>query len=141
LGLEKGNNMNKKIIILLVLLAAFVILIILVRFSFNGGEDNWIKDNKGVYIRHGNPANVPDYVGAQQQIIKEATSLYNLKKSEGMQFSSQCLGTVGDYAVDIVHVPRIEDDNKIENQCDSFRKGKVSRFIELDKNGMIVRIA
>ena len=57
-----------------------------------------------------------------------------------MKFSSQCLGVVGDYAVDIVHVPRTEEDNKIENQCEDFRTGKVNNFIELDKDGEIVRI-
>ncbi len=54
--------------------------------------------------------------------------------------NSQCLGTCGDYAVDIVHVPRTEGDNLIENQCEDYKTGKVNHFIELDKNGEIVRI-
>ena len=69
-----------------------------------------------------------------------AFNLYSQKKSEGMQFSSQCLGTIGDYAVDIVHVPRSSEDNLVENQCADFREGKVSHFIELEKDGNVVRI-
>ena len=57
-----------------------------------------------------------------------------------MNFSNQCLGTCENYAVDIVHVPRIEDDNKIENQCLEYREGKIKHFIELDRDGNIVRI-
>jgi len=57
-----------------------------------------------------------------------------------MQFSSQCLGTIGDYAADIVHVPRNDEDNLAENQCEDYRRGKVNHFIELDKDGNIFRI-
>jgi len=79
----------------------------------------------------------------QQKIAVQAKELYLEKKQEGMQFSSQCLGVVGDdirYAVDIVHVPRSEEDNKPENQCEEYRKGEVKHFIELDKEGNVVRI-
>jgi hypothetical protein len=74
------------------------------------------------------------------EAVEEALKLYQEKKQEGMNFSSQCLGTVGDYAVDIVHVPRTAEDNEVKNQCEDYRKGKVSHFIELDKDGNIVRI-
>jgi len=50
------------------------------------------------------------------------------------------LGVVGNYAVDIVHVPRSEEDNLIENQCEAYRNGEVNHFIELDKDGEIIRI-
>ncbi len=66
--------------------------------------------------------------------------MYHEKKNSGMNFSSQCIGVCGNYAVDIVHVPRNEEDNLQENQCEDYREGKVSRFIELDKDGNIVRI-
>lgn len=81
---------------------------------------------------------------SQQEIINKAKVLYNQKKSEGMQFNSQCLGVIsgvkGDYVVDIVHVPRSDEDNLIENQCEAYRNKEVSNFIELDKDGNIVRI-
>ena len=76
----------------------------------------------------------------KQKIIEQAKQLYEQKKAEGMQFSSQCLGNVGGYAVDIVHVPRTAEDNLPENQCEDYRTGKVKHFIELDKDGNVVRI-
>ena len=122
-----------------------LILIVILTVGFTmifrpGGEDSWIKDNRGIWIKHGVPYETPDYVIEQQQIINQALSLYEQRKSEGMEFSSQCLGVVGNYAVDIVHIPRNEDDNKIENQCEAYRNGEVTYFIELDKEGNIVRI-
>lgn len=69
-----------------------------------------------------------------------ALSLYNDAKMQGMEFNSQCLGTCSNYAVDIVHVPRTIEDEKPENQCTALRQGKLRHFIELDKNGNIVRI-
>ena len=106
----------------------------------NGGEDNWIKDERGVYVKHGNPAETPSIVSEQQDLIARVMDLYNQKKTEGMHFSSQCLGSVDDYAVDIVHVPRSAEDEKTENQCEDFRNRIVSHFIELDEYGEIVRI-
>lgn len=79
-----------------------------------------------------------------KKVKEEAIKLYNQKKAEGMEFSSQCLGTIevdGEgYAVDIVHVPRTEEDNLPENQCEDFRTGKVKHFVELDKDGNVVKI-
>lgn len=80
----------------------------------------------------------------KEKVTTEALKLYNQKKSEGMDFNSQCLGTIEvdkeEYAVDIVHVPRTEEDNKPENQCKAYRSGEAKHFIELDKDGNIVRI-
>ncbi len=80
----------------------------------------------------------------EQQIIQSALKLYNQAKAQGINFSSQCLGTIEvqgiSYAVDIVHVPRSPIDNLPENQCKEYREGKVRHFIELDKEGNVVRI-
>ncbi|MEK6892723.1 MAG: hypothetical protein AABX07_00815 [Nanoarchaeota archaeon] len=118
-----------------------VLLFLSLRSFFFGGEDNWIKDSRGVYIKHGNPAIIPQEVENQQRAIDSAIQIYNSKKIVGMNFSSQCLGTITNYALDIVNAPRIAEDNLPENQCDDFKTGKVTHFIELDKNGEIVRIA
>lgn len=109
-----------------------------VRFIIGEDEDRWIKDEKGVWIKHGNPSEIPDYVLEQQQAINCALNLYEKETKENL--SSQCLGTCGNYAVDIVHVPRISEDNLIENQCLDYKEGKVSYFIELDKDRNIIRI-
>mgnify|MGYP001598639841 CR=1 FL=1 len=130
------------------ILVVIVILIVgwgFIRFIVGGSEDSWIKDEKGVYAKHGNPASIPDYVKEQQDVVSCALDLYNQEKNKltdkATEFSSQCLGSCGDYAVDIVHVPRTNEDNLAENQCSDYREGKVSKFIELDKAGEIVRIA
>jgi len=127
-----------KIIILVVIL--IIVAIASLRLFFNGGEDNWIKDSRGIYVKHGNPSSTPDYVGAQQAAIEKALELFQQKKNSGMNFSSQCLGSVGDYAVDIVNVPRTNEDNLAFNQCEDYANGKVAHFIELDKEGNIVKI-
>jgi hypothetical protein len=114
-------------------------LLFLIRFITP--EDDWILNDRGVWIKHGAPANTPSYVTEQQEAINCAGNLYQQRKTEGMQFNSQCLGKCGNYAVDIVNVPRNEEDNKGENQCVDYQLGIVGKFIELDKYGEIVRIA
>ncbi len=127
--------MNKIILIMIAIIFSAGIILFL-----RGDEDSWIKDEKGVWVKHGNPSEIPKEVSEQQQAISGAMELYNQKKADGMEFNSQCLGTVDDYAVDIVHVPRTEEDNLPENQCEDYRTGKVHHFIELDKDGNIVKV-
>ena len=130
----------KKLYLIIVIAAVLLVGWVFVRFILGGSEESWIKDEKGVYVKHGSPSETPDYVAEQQEAVSCGLNLYQQKKAEGMQFSSQCLGTCGDYVVDIVNVPRTDEDNKIENQCEDYRSGKASHFIELDKNREIVRI-
>ena len=124
----------------LILIIVIVLIILGVMIFRPGGEDSWIKDERGVWIKHGYPANTPDHVIEQQAVISGALELYGQEKLEGMGFSSQCLGVVGEYAVDVVHVPRSDEDNLVENQCEAYRSGEVSHFIELDKDGVVVRV-
>lgn len=130
----------KKIYLILIIFGVLIIGQFAIRFIIGGSEDSWIKDFRGIYIKHGNPSEIPIYVTEQQNIINCAFGLYDEKRNQGIQFSSQCLGSCEDYAVDIVHVPRTDEDNLIENQCLDYREGKVSKFIELDENKEIVRI-
>jgi len=121
------------LIVILILIAGWFF----VRFVIGGSEDSWIKDERGVWIKHGNPSATPDYVLEQQEIINCAFGKFENFTEE---INSQCLGVCGDYAVDIVHVPRAAEDNQAENQCEDYRNGKVKHFIELDNDGNIVRI-
>jgi hypothetical protein len=123
-------------------LGVFLILVACMMFFkfFIVNEDSWIKDDRGVYVKHGNPSELPQYVIDQQDILSAANEMYLLKKLAGMNFSSQCLGTFRDYAVDMVHNPRIPFDDTLTNQCEEFYTGKVGHFIELDLNGKVVRI-
>lgn len=102
------------------------------------GEDSWIQDSRGVYIKHGNPSSTPNYVLQQQEVINCASEKFNNLTEER---NSQCLGTCEGYAVDMVHSPRAKEDDLIGNQCEDYLNGNVSHFIELNKEkGEIVRI-
>jgi len=126
----------KKSIIWVILILVFVVVILAVlRFSLNGGEDTWIKDSRGVYVKHGNPSSTPDYVTAQQQAVNCAFTLYGNASASGIDFNSQCLGTCESYAVDIVHTPRTTEDDVPENQCSDYLNGKLNHFIELNSIG------
>ncbi len=133
--------MNKKFIIGFGFAILFFLMFIFLRIGFDlQGEDSWIRDLRGVYIRHGNLSTIPNYVAEQQDALNCTNELYNQKKSEGMEFNSQCLGTCSDFAVDVVHVPRNSDDDLAQNECEDFTNGKLKHFIELDKEENIVRV-
>ncbi|MFH1500452.1 MAG: hypothetical protein ABIE22_00730 [archaeon] len=136
LKIKRGLFTITFIILVIALIGGFVIFILLKIPS----EDSWIKDERGIYVKHGYPISKSLKVVRQQAAIELAFSLYDKKKAEGMNFSSQCLGVVSDYAVDIVHVPRSDFDDFPENQCEDYRSGEVKKFIELDFEGEIVRI-
>jgi len=131
-------KIKKWYLIIQIAVVLFIVGLIFARFVFGGNEDSWIKDSRGVYVKHGNPKETPGYVIWQQAAIECAFDKFeNLAEEK----NSQCLGTCGNYAVDIVHVPRNEEDNIIENQCNDYTKGQVSHFIELNnENREIVRI-
>jgi hypothetical protein len=110
------------------------ILFVLARMN----EDTWIQDSGGIWVKHGMPSQTPSYVTEQQDAINCASGLFN---GFNGTINSQCIGTCGNYSADIVHVPRTADDNLSENQCQDFIAGKTSHFIELDKEGNVVRAA
>lgn len=118
----------------LILSAGFFLLLL------RGEEDTWLKDERGVWVMHGNSAITPDYVKQQQDAVSCADNLYQNAKNNNIQFSSQCLGVCKNYSIDIVNVPRNSDDEKSENQCQDYKDKTTKYFIELNKNGEIVRI-
>lgn len=123
---------------LILIISAGVLLIIGFFIALRiGGEDSWIKNEKGVWIKHGNPSETPAYVLEQQEAVNCAFEMFDNFNEEK---SSQCLGACGDYAVDSVNALRTEEDNLVENQCEDYRNGNVGHFIELDKNREVVRI-
>ena len=104
-------------------------------------QASWMKDDHGIWIEHGKPAITPQEVRDQQDMITQAKALYQQIKTKGTDLSvGPCLGTIGDYAIDIAHNPRIAVDNDPANQCAAYRNGTVNHFIELDVDGNIIRI-
>jgi|WetSurMetagenome_2_1015567.scaffolds.fasta_scaffold365832_2 hypothetical protein len=131
---------NRNLYWIVGVIVLIIIILLLIFRGFNGGEDNWIKDLKGVWSEHGNPSSAPDYVKEQKDAVFCAKNKYSLAKDDRMNFSSQCLGRCENFSVDIVHVPRNAEDDLAVNQCSDYKIGITKNFIELDKNGEIVRV-
>ena len=77
-----------------------------------------------------------------ETVINQAQYFYRQKKLRGEDLSSgPCVSEIimPNWAVDTVHVPRTPIDDLVENQCSSFREGKVKPFVELDLEGNFVR--
>lgn len=126
------------------LILAIIVAVILIVIGLRGfsNEDNWIKNSRGVWIKHGNPASTPPEVENQQKQIEAAQTLYTYTKSTGKDLTNgPCLGKADeDTVVDIAHNPRQSIDDNPTNQCPDFREGKAKHFIELDLTGEIIRI-
>ena len=78
----------------------------------------------------------------REQAIRRAMEFFRQKQAEGMDFSNgPCLAEeiVSDWCVDVAHNPRQPVDNRPENQCRSFREGRVHHFVELDLDGNLIR--
>jgi hypothetical protein len=125
---------------LLISVIFLLIVLVIIFFVLKIDEDSWIKDSRGMWIKHGNPAISPEKVTAQQDALSCASELYATANLRNTNFSSQCLGKCGDYSIDIVNVPRIMEDDLRENQCTDFIEKKTSGFIELNSQGNLVRI-
>ena len=85
----------------------------------------------------------PEEIVMRDDAIRKAKELYEQKKREGMDFTNgPCLAEeiVPDWCVDIVHSPRQPVDNLPENQCRSYREGRVHHFVELDPDGRVIRV-
>lgn len=137
--MEKKFKIKKSFLILGIILL-LIGAVFLIKF-FTGEEDSWIQDSRGVWVKHGNPAETPGYVSEQKTMILCAMDIYAQLSSNGVSFSSQCIGACGNYSVDIVNVPRTAEDDKIENQCEEYLNGETNQFIEMDSKGEIVRIS
>ena len=77
----------------------------------------------------------------KDKALKNALNLYTSQKQAGVDFSNgPCLGLAApDWVADIAHNPRQPVDDLPENQCEDFRKGSASHFIELDPEGQLIR--
>jgi len=133
-----GRIKSKSAIVAIVVVIAILAGLFSIRLF--SPEDSWIKDSKGIWVKHGMPTQTPDYVTKQQNAIQCSKILYNSVNSSSVEMKSQCLGSCEIYAVDLVNVPRNADDNKPENQCSSVSSGELKNFIELDNNGNVVRV-
>lgn len=75
--------------------------------------------------------------------VHQAQNLYLIRKEAEVDFSSgPCLSNdlIPGWVADIVHNPRQDIDNSLQNQCPAFLEGRAKHFIELDLEGNLVRV-
>lgn len=78
----------------------------------------------------------------REEAVHRAKELFRQKQTEGMDLSNgPCLSEeiIQDWCVDVAHNPRQPVDNLPENQCRSYREGRVHHFVELDPQGNVIR--
>jgi hypothetical protein len=127
-------------------LITVVVLFFVFLIIFRESEDTWIKDSRGVWIKHGVPSETPDYVLEQQELINQANNLYNVKLQEFGTFDKfssdkQFLGNNldGDYGFFVVWIaPGEEVDTNRYSDLSEF--GNFTKFVLLDRNGSVVKI-
>jgi hypothetical protein len=73
--------------------------------------------------------------------VAAAKDAYAEAKAEGVDFANgPCLGVVmEDWVADVAHDPRQDVDDEPENQCEAYRSGMASHFVELDPDGNVIR--
>lgn len=92
------------------------------------------RNPKYVY-KQGTSTEVDTAVGAATKLFKEQTSSLDLQ-------NGPCLTNdlIPNWVADIVHNPRTAADDLSENQCQAYIEGRAKHFVELDQQGIIVRI-
>lgn len=78
----------------------------------------------------------------RDRAIRMAQVLFREKKAQGIDMTNgPCLADeiIPDWAVDVAHSPREEIDNLPQNQCQSWRAGRVHHYVELDPEGNVIR--
>lgn len=85
----------------------------------------------------------PGYSYEIDQAVNQAQNLYAQKKNSKEDLSNgPCLTNdlMAGWVVDLVHNPRQAIDNNKEYQCQAFREGRATHFVELDLDGEVVRV-
>ena len=103
---------------------------------------SWVLTENGVWVAQGEPRTMPGVVLDQQILLLAAQALYDEANGANTNLAyGQCLGSIGDdWVVDIAHSPRIYVDEDPTNQCDDYRVGTATHYIELDPDGNLIRI-
>lgn len=67
----------KKVYLVIGVIVLLIFGLLFLRFVFGGDEDTWIKDERGVWIRHGNPYEI------SQDVLGRKTSYFIEIDKEG----------------------------------------------------------
>lgn len=74
--------------------------------------------------------------------VNQAKHVFSQNKKLGVDFSSgPCLtnALMPGWVADIAHNPRLAIDDLPENQCQAYKEGRASHFVELDPDGNLIR--
>ncbi|EKD91254.1 MAG: hypothetical protein ACD_30C00035G0003 [uncultured bacterium] len=85
----------------------------------------------------------PGYSYEIDQAVNQAQTLYAQKKALKEDLTNgPCLTNdlMTGWVVDLVHNPRQPIDNNEQYQCQAYREGRATHFVELDLNGEVVRV-
>lgn len=75
--------------------------------------------------------------------VNQAKFVFSSRRALGETFDTgPCLSDalMPGWVADIVHKPRQPVDDLPENQCSSFREGRSQHYVELDPQGIVVRV-
>ncbi len=76
-------------------------------------------------------------IGAAKQAYQQAlTRGDDLEKGPCI---AESLPDLADWVADIAHDPRQDVDGDPENQCERYRQGEASHFVELNPDGELIR--
>jgi hypothetical protein len=80
----------------------------------------------------------------REQAIARAQQAYDQAKTSGTNLAdgpciAESLTDLPDWVVDIAHEPREDVDDDPANQCQRYRDGEASHFVELTPEGELIR--
>lgn len=126
--------MERKDKLLLLVLSVILVVSVIVVFS-NDNNPLQGKIRGGVYK--------PGISADADRAVNQAQKVYQEKKDLGVDFSTgPCLTNdlLPDWVLDIAHSPRISLDDLPANQCQAYLEKRAKHFVELDPNGVVLRV-
>ena len=80
----------------------------------------------------------------EDQAVAAAMDAYDAAKAKGVDFGSgpciaEQLPGLDNWVADVAHDPRADVDDQAENQCQRYRDGEASHFVELTPEGQLIR--
>ena len=75
--------------------------------------------------------------------VNQAKHFFAIRKASGEDFrAGPCLSNalITDWVADIVHNPRLPEDDLPQNQCPAFAEGRAAHIVELDLKGNVVKV-
>ena len=78
------------------------------------------------------------------QAVAAATKAFDAAEAKGTDLSkgpciAEQLPDLPDWVADVAHDPRTDADDDPANQCQRFREGEASHFVELTTDGELIR--